>query len=99
MSNLTKPDDGLPLRVTFKRYQSDVVPMTGGRLRLCAALMLLFSMAAISTPASAAAGDDIMPQGVSAEHNPETELTIIPQQPYVLTPVVNEDDMEKGSKE
>ncbi len=77
MSNLTKPDDRLPLRVTFKRYQSDVVPMTGGRLRLCAALMLLFSMAAISTPASAAPGDDVMPQGVSAAHDSMTELTEI----------------------
>jgi hypothetical protein len=31
--------------------------------------------------------------------DPETELTIVPQQSYVLTPVVNEDDMEKGSEE
>lgn len=31
--------------------------------------------------------------------DPETELTIIPQQSYVLSPVVREDDLEKGSKE
>jgi|GEM_PF-3801715 len=76
MSNLMKPGDELPLRVTFKRYQSDVGYMAGGRLRLCAALMLLFSMAAISAPVSAA-GEDIMPLNVTAWHDSTAELTMI----------------------
>ena len=31
--------------------------------------------------------------------DPETELTIIPQKSYVLTPVVNDSELEKGSEE
>ena len=81
MSNLTKPSDVLPLRVTFKRYQSDVVPMTGGRLRLCAALMLLVSIVTVPVPVAAEAAD-VMPLEVAATHNSTTELTTWVSKPY-----------------